>query len=877
MKKIYTLTAACILSASAMAQQVYTLQQPTKLNLTPKAKLEKGLNGQKNTESFLQQDFQAADALDAYTLDMSLTSMGWELDSSRISDALFIPELNDTANGEAMNIFAVSNDSKNEILSGSNDASMDYISLPSIDFTAVKEGVILQFDFFANDMAATAVAAFDVEVSTDGGTVFTSVFTPTIGTEWQKAYVDLSAYADETDVIIRFSHNDGAGTESAFAIDNLDIRSLETDLTLTVLPNHSFTGLTVQQNRDITFSVNVANNGLKDESAVVLAGTITDPIGGVTNYDLTFALGAEKDTNLTFGPFTAVEMGDYDINFTIDAGTEETTDDNAFAYTTNLNDSILFRDNGELNTTTPIGNNVDVGVGIPGNLLITSRYSFVAEDTITGVQFAFAETAAAGDEVQISFYGPDGAGGIDFTNILDFEFAQKTEAIGTAEFVTVAIGTGGIYMVDAGDTIYAVIEMEAGVTGVVEMGADSTGLNVDGTSELMFFIPQFGLSLPFGITDAPILRLETKSVDLGDVVADLELSELKIINGFAVKPINQVTEMKITLDVDNIDLGDAEATSVVFNIDEDVAGNVFTKTDDLGTVASGRLQTLSYFFTPSAVGLYTISATISTTSDEDSLANNTIELQFEISDSVLTRFDGIPASALLYGIADLGSGSDTAEAGTAFSMVEADTITAIQFAPNPTFTAGDKFYGHIYNSSDEIVASTEVVTAAADAAGLTIVRLEFDELTILPVGDYSMEVGTIQADPTAGRSMLMSDGLHTDGTEYIRYLGNKLVLSDQGFSGAYAIFAEFGAVSTVGINETTGAIVSLFPNPATDVLNISNAANSNYVLMNVTGKTVATGSINDDKHTVDVSAFKSGVYVLKLTGTVNESSRIIID
>ena len=204
MKKIYTLTAACILSASAMAQQVYTLQQPTKLNLTPKAKLEKGLNGQKNTESFLQQDFQAADALDAYTLDMSLTSMGWELDSSRISDALFIPELNDTANGEAMNIFAVSNDSKNEILSGSNDASMDYISLPSIDFTAVKEGVILQFDFFANDMAATAVAAFDVEVSTDGGTVFTSVFTPTIGTEWQKAYVDLSAYADETDVIIRF-------------------------------------------------------------------------------------------------------------------------------------------------------------------------------------------------------------------------------------------------------------------------------------------------------------------------------------------------------------------------------------------------------------------------------------------------------------------------------------------------------------------------------------------------------------------------------------------------------------------------------------------------------------------------------------------------
>ena len=877
MKKLYTLTAACILSASAMAQTAYILQQPTKVNLGKKAKLEKGTANLKTTESFLEQDFETADALDTYTLDMAASSVGWELDTSRASDVLLIPERNDLVGGETPNFFAVSNDSKSELANGSNDASMDYMSLPSIDFTAVKEGVILQFDYFANDLATTAVASFDVEVSTDGGTVFTSVFTPVIGTEWQHAYVDLTAYADETDVIIRFSHNDGAGTESAFAVDNLDIRSLETDLTLSVVPNHSFTSLTSKQNRDISFDVNVNNNGLKAESLIFLAGTVTDPSGGVTNYQVRFPLSAENDTTITFGPYTTSDMGDYAVNFSIDAGNEESTEDNSFSYITNLNDTLIARDNMELNAQVPIGNNVDIGVGIPGNLLVSSRYSFVAADTITGVQMAFDASANAGDELQVSFYPADGLGGIDFTNQLDFDYAVKTAAAGTEEFVSLPIGTGGIFPVAAGDTIYVVVEMEEGVSGVVSIGADSTGLNVDGSSSLLFAIPQFGINFPLGLTAGPILRLETKAIDLGDVVADLELSELTIENGFAVKPVNQITAMNISLDVANIDLGDADAVFVEFNIDEDVAGNVFTKTDDLGTVASATGQTLNYSFTPNAVGLYTISATVSTTSDEDSLSNNTIELQFEISDSVLTRFDGIPASALRYGIGDLSGGVDTIEAGTSFSLIAEDTITAIQFVPNPTFTAGDEFYANVYDSNDQLIATTEVVAAAADAAGLTFIRVEFTELTILPAGDYFMEVGTLQADPSAPRSMLMSEGMHTDQTEYIRYLGDKILVSDQDILGAYAIYAEFGSVSTVGINENTGAVVSLFPNPASDVLNVTNAANSNFVLMNVAGKTVATGSINSDNHTIDLTAFKAGVYVLKLEGSVNESSRIIID
>lgn len=879
MKKIYSFSAAILLSASMMAQSI-TLQEPTKINLNAKAN--KGLNSVKETETFLDNDFQDPTSLDTYTLDQASGSVGFELDSSRISDALFIPELNNASIGEPTNIFAVSNDSKSEALNGSNDASMDYLTTSALDFTGMKDGVILQFDYFANDLAAVAVASFSVEISVDG-TAFTSLLTPTIDSEWQSAYIDLSAYSTETSVVLRFGHNDGAGTMSAFAIDNLDIRSLETDLTLAVTPNHSLTKITDKQNRPINFEVAVSNNGLKDEAAIVLAGTVTDPLGAVTNYDLTFSLSAENDTVITFGPYNQVELGDYAVSFTIDAGNEETTNDNSFAYTTNLNDSILTRDNGDYNIDVPVGNNVDVGVGIPGNLLASSRYSFVAGDTITGVTFIFDKTAAAGASLKVNLYGSDGAGAPDFANILATSPNKvKTAAVGTEEMVTVKVGTGGIYAVAAGDTVFAVVQMPTGITGVASIGGDTTGFNVDGTSELYFFIPQFGLTLPFGLTDAPIIRLETKSIDLSTAVADLEVSNLTIANGYYATPINQVEPLTITLDVENIDLAGADGTSVEFNIDN-AGGNVFTQTDAIGTVAAGAGQTLTYTFTPSAVGIYTISALVSTTSPEDTLSNNSIELKFSITDSVYSRFDGVLAgNALIYGIADVGAGLDTIEVGTSLKVVEADTITAVRFLPNPTFKTGDVFYANVYDANDVLVARSENFVAAANANPATVVavRVTFAGTVVLPAGDYFVEVGTIQTGtPGAAnrKNVLLSNGFYKPGIEYLRYNGTKLLASDNSVTAMLSIYAEFGTISTVGINENTGATVTVFPNPATDVLNITNAAGSEFVLFNITGKTVMTGSINNDSKSINVSALNSGVYVLQLKGAVNESSRVIID
>lgn len=310
---------------------------------------------------------------------------------------------------------------------------------------------------------------------------------------------------------------------------------------------------------------------------------------------------------------------------------------------------------------------------------------------------------------------------------------------------------------------------------------------------------------------------------------------------------------------------------------------MFTQTDAIGTVAAGAGQTLTYTFTPSAVGIYTISALVSTTSPEDTLSNNSIELKFSITDSVYSRFDGVLAgNALIYGIADVGAGLDTIEVGTSLKVVEADTITAVRFLPNPTFKTGDVFYANVYDANDVLVARSENFVAAANANPATVVavRVTFAGTVVLPAGDYFVEVGTIQTGtPGAAnrKNVLLSNGFYKPGIEYLRYNGTKLLASDNSVTAMLSIYAEFGTISTVGINENTGATVTVFPNPATDVLNITNAAGSEFVLFNITGKTVMTGSINNDSKSINVSALNSGVYVLQLKGAVNESSRVIID
>lgn len=68
----------------------------------------------------------------------------------------------------------------------------------------------------------------------------------------------------------------------------------------------------------------------------------------------------------------------------------------------------------------------------------------------------------------------------------------------------------------------------------------------------------------------------------------------------------------------------------------------------------------------------------------------------------------------------------------------------------------------------------------------------------------------------------------------------------------------------VGLVEYTHSTAHVWPNPATDVLNIqtSSAVNARYIVMDATGRQVLHGLVTNGLSTIDVSTLNAGAYVL---------------
>ena len=81
-------------------------------------------------------------------------------------------------------------------------------------------------------------------------------------------------------------------------------------------------------------------------------------------------------------------------------------------------------------------------------------------------------------------------------------------------------------------------------------------------------------------------------------------------------------------------------------------------------------------------------------------------------------------------------------------------------------------------------------------------------------------------------------------------------------------------VGGVGVGENSAATVSVFPNPAKDVLNIQGTVNiSEVTITNMVGQIVISQKADDTNVTVNTSDLKSGVYNLRLKladGLVNK-------
>ncbi len=98
--------------------------------------------------------------------------------------------------------------------------------------------------------------------------------------------------------------------------------------------------------------------------------------------------------------------------------------------------------------------------------------------------------------------------------------------------------------------------------------------------------------------------------------------------------------------------------------------------------------------------------------------------------------------------------------------------------------------------------------------------------------------------------------------------GNFLYIDDINITGA------------VGISEAAEAGISIYPNPATNVITVDLAneiRNAKAEIRNITGQLISQSSINNQKSTLDISGLSSGIYFLRLfSENIDVTEKIVV-
>ncbi len=160
----------------------------------------------------LTENFEGGALPAGWSKTQSTPSVGWEFGANLSSQYWAVP---------SHTKYAASNDDAHDTQAATtNVADKDRLITPPLDLTA-QTAVALKFDAFYTGVYGSEAT---VEVSTNGGTTWTTIFTLDPNAAWQNNIAtNLSAYAGQNNVLVAFRHNDGNAWADGFAIDNVSV------------------------------------------------------------------------------------------------------------------------------------------------------------------------------------------------------------------------------------------------------------------------------------------------------------------------------------------------------------------------------------------------------------------------------------------------------------------------------------------------------------------------------------------------------------------------------------------------------------------------------------------------------------------------------
>ncbi len=294
------------------------------------------------------------------------------------------------------------------------DKSEDRLILPSQDFTPyVGSGLNLIVDLYQDGNYGNSG---DVEVSTDGGTTWTSILTiPALNGQWQdNTIISLNAYVGNPAVLIAFRLNDNGGWSTGLGVDNVRLEQVaSSDDMAAINATGEYTIIPLPQVTAMAVEGTVENLGTSDVLDVVLTSNVylapdfVTPVYSQASTPATVTTGSTL--TISNGTYTPSVVGQYVMEHIVSSATiidNNSSNDTTF-YSFTVTDTIYGRDNGNVT--------IQLGIGAGSFAVLGQNYDLATNDTISSVTFG-AAGLVAGDTVTLLVNDVDGTG-MPTTNI----------------------------------------------------------------------------------------------------------------------------------------------------------------------------------------------------------------------------------------------------------------------------------------------------------------------------------------------------------------------------------------------------------------------------------------------------------------------------
>ena len=298
-------------------------------------------------------------------------------------------------------------------------------------------------------------------------------------------------------------------------------------------------------------------------------------------------------------------------------------------------------------------------------------------------------------------------------------------------------------------------------------------------------------------------------------------------------------------------------TEPVANAEIEIAGRYLTTdTNGQATIKLGNGDYNAYV----SAGCYQIDTTQFNVNGNDTEVN--ITLNYSPHSAYFTVLD----AETLYPIADATIQIDT---NTAITDVNGHATLPIHCGD---FTAIITKLGYNPDTVNFSIADTNIslnvfLTSAMHTVNFTVVDQDNNPLenAVITVNDNS-----VITDANGQASMSLIDGNYT---AYTNKEGYKIDTTEFSVEGA-DVNVDISLTPLPAIVDKMNNIY-IMPNPANDHIVISTDKNYKVELIDITGKILQTLQMKNNRTQIDLSGYKAGIYILKLTGESVYTYRII--